>query len=87
MAKAKFVWAKDFMKSVRTSPEALGLIEGIAYDIAIDAGPGHEVQSEIQEGGKSRGRARAVVIAATPKANAQNRKRNVMLQALARAKF
>lgn len=82
MAKGvRFVWKKDFMVNLRTSPEAFAVLQKHAARIAAAAGPGHKVSSMVTRGGSKR-RARVQITAETQEARRANSERQALIRAL-----
>ena len=84
MAKSKFVWTRDIMRTVRISPMVFDELKKRGNAIAADAGPGHEVTAMITRGKRAKNRARVQVTAVTLDARRANASGHALLRALGR---
>lgn len=80
MAKARFKWNMEGFEAIRRSPEAVAYLRARVDRVAATAGDGFEARVDQAPGRKTLGRATARVIAVSPKARAQNAKRNILVR-------
>ena len=78
--KVKVSWNMRAFRELRTSPEMRAQVAGAAQTLARAAGEGFEATPVEITGG--RGRARAAVVTATPRAMASNAKHHTLTRVL-----
>lgn len=79
--RVKIKWKRGVFKEIRTLPDVMSIVESTADSMAADAGEGYEATAASVTRG--RGRARASVVTATPRAMHDNAKRHTLTRVLA----
>jgi len=76
MDKPRFDWSRTVFRDIRTSPEPRAAVANLTESVAHQAGDGYETRPVEVSGG--RGRARGIVITATPKAAVHESKHHTL---------
>lgn len=76
----KFKWNMEGFEAIRRSPEAVAYLRERVDRVAEAAGEGYAGRVDQAPGKKTLGRATGRVIAVSPKARAQNAKRNILVR-------